>query len=372
MKAFSHPSLLALLASGTFAASGILLAADRAPMAADPAALGIVLGDQVTSADPFLGDWEAAPDQPQPKPIVAQVMPRGSGAYRINFLPAFDQRCPPYAEIDAKAEGNVLRFNQSGWLGSIRDGVLEGTGQLQEKVGSPVFKATPLLLKKTVRLSPRLGASPPEGAIRLYDGKNLLEQFESDGRDGNTLQWQQLDDCLRVWPPLSEHAFGAALRTRQPFPNFQLHIEFRLPLIAAALGQTRANSGVIIEDFEFYEVQILDSYGLPGYWDETGALYTKEAPRVNACRPPGLWQSYDIEFHGPKFDGAGKLASPARISVNLNGVQVQRDLELPYSERALQTRREKPAFRTPGRITFQNHGDPIDYRNLWIKPLKDE
>lgn len=357
--------VLVLLATGSFAASGNLQGADS------PCA-GIVLGDQAAQADPFLGDWEAAPGQSQPKPIVAQVIPRGSGAYRLNFLPAFDQRCPPYAEVDAQADGPLLRFNQDGWSGTIKDGVLEGTGRLQETVGSPVFQATPLLLKHTVRLSPRLGARPPDGAVILYDGKNLLEHFESDDRNGLPLQWQQIEDGLRIWPPLPGHEFGAALRTRKAYPDFQLHVEFRLPLIASAIGQTRANSGIIIEDFEFYEVQILDSYGLPGYWDETGALYTKEAPRVNACRPPGQWQSYDIIYHGPRFDGDGKLASQARISVNLNGIEVQRDLQLPYSERALQTRRAKPTLRTPGRLTFQNHGDPIDYRNLWIKELKGE
>jgi hypothetical protein len=197
--------------------------------------------------------------------------------------------------------------------------------------------------------------------------------LESDGRGGiDQIAWQKIDDYLRVWPPLDEHAFGAAVRTRQAWSAFQLHLEFRLPLIAAATGQTRANSGVIIEEFEFIEVQILDSYGLPGYWDECGGIYRKESPKFNMCAPPGQWQSYDIIYHGPTFDDSGNLVARPRITVDLNGKRIHTDVELPYSERALKNRREKPDLKTPGRIVLQHHGDPIDFRNIWIKPLSGE
>jgi len=109
-----------------------------------------------------------------------------------------------------------------------------------------------------VELEPRLGAQPPDDATILFDGGDL-DHWESDGRDGSEqITWKNLDDCLRVWPPLTEHAFGAAIRTRQAWPSFQLTLEFRLPLIAEAMGQTRANGGIIIEEYEFFEVQILD------------------------------------------------------------------------------------------------------------------
>lgn len=203
----------------------------------------------------------------------------------------------------------------------------------------------------------------------LFDGGSL-EQWESDGRGGVTeITWKQIDDFLRVWPPLEQHSFSAAMRTRNAWPDFHLHVEFRLPLIAAATGQTRGNSGIIIEEFEFYEVQILDSYGLPGYWDETGAIYKKSAPKVNACRPPGQWQSYDIEYHGPRLDAGGQLVDLPRLTVDLNGIRVQHDIELPYGPGAVTKRRENPSAKVPGRITLQHHGDPIDFRNIWILPL---
>lgn len=339
---------------------------------AQPPALSceFVLGDKVAEVDPFLGDWEAASGKDQAKSVVAQVIPRGLGTYRIHFQQVFDQRCPLFAEVDAKTDGAVLRFDQGGWSGRIEGGVLQGTGRVTAKVGYSEHKEIRFELKKAVRPSPRLGASPPEGSVVLYGGKGL-DNLESDHRNGLEMQWQQLPDCLRIWPPLNEHDFGAALRTRQGFPNFRLHLEFRLPLIAEVTGQSRANSGIIIEDYEFYELQILDSYGLPGYWDECGAIYNKEAPKVNACRPPGQWQSYDVTYHGPRLDSEGKLTAPARITVDLNGKVIHRDVDLPYSDRALQTRRDKPGSRVPGRLTFQNHGDPVDFRNIWIQELKD-
>ena len=119
-------------------------------------------------------------------------------------------------------------------------------------------------------------------------------------------------------------------------------------------------------------MQILDSYGLPGYWDETGAIYKKAAPKVNVCAPPGQWQSFDIMYQAPKFDAGGHLVAKARITVDLNGKRIQNDVELPYSDGALKKRREKPDLKTPGRITLQHHGDPIDFRNIWIVECNPE
>jgi hypothetical protein len=194
-----------------------------------------------------------------------------------------------------------------------------------------------------------------------------LGQWESDGRGGvEEITWKKTNEYLRVWPPLDQHAFAAAVRTRQAWSDFHLHLEFRLPLIAEAIGQTRANGGIIIEEYEFIEVQILDSYGLPGYWDDCGGIYRKESPKFNMCAPPGQWQSYDIVYRGPKFDDAGNLVGKPRITVDLNGKRIHHDVQLPYSDRAVNARREKPEAKTPGRIILQHHGDPIDFRNIWI------
>lgn len=318
----------------------------------------VIPGDKV-GADPFLGDWQGKFEKGWPADLVAQVIPRGNDSYKVHFLPAFDQRCPPLAVLDATVLDDNLSFNADGWSGKATDGTLTGVGVLKNK-------PTAFTLRRVVRPSPRLNAKPPENATVLFNGGSL-DQWESDGRGGETeITWRQIDDYIRVWPPLEKHSFASALRTRSVWQDFHLHLEFRLPLIAAATGQTRGNSGIIIEEFEFYEVQILDSYGLPGYWDETGAIYKKEAPKVNACRPPGQWQSYDITYQAPKFDSQGNLLTKPRISVDLNGKRIHNDVELPYSKGALKNRREKPDLKTPGRITLQHHGDPIDFRNIWI------
>ena len=289
----------------------------------------VITGDKAGS-DPFLGDWQGKFAKGWPADLVAHVIPRGNDRYEVRFLPVFDQRCPPLAILDASIVDNVLCFNGDGWSGKIADGTLAGIGLLKNK-------PTAFALRKVTRLSPRLGAKPPEHATVLFNG-GALDAWESDGRGGvEKITWKQIDDYIRVWPPLAEHSFSSALRTRNAWQDFRLHLEFRLPLIASATGQTRGNSGIIIEEFEFYEVQILDSYGLPGYWDDTGAIYKKAAPKVNACRPPGQWQSYDITYRAPRFDANGDLAAKARITVDLNGNRIHNDVELPYSNGASRT-----------------------------------
>jgi hypothetical protein len=347
---------------------GLASAVCRNVQATDPAdavtEVGVIPGDKAV-ADPFLGDWQGAFEKGWPRGLVAQVIPRGDDRYDVQFLPAFDQRCPPLAVLAATVVGNKLCFEGDGWSGTFVDGKLTGVGMLKNK-------PTAFTLQKVSRLSPRLGAKPPENATVLFDGGSL-DQWESDGRGGvKEITWKQIDDFIRVWPPLKTHSFASAIRTRDARQDFEVHLEFRLPLIAAATGQTRGNSGIIIEEFEFYEVQILDSYGLPGYWDETGAIYKKEAPKVNMCGPPGQWQSYDIAYRAPRFDSDGNIVAKARITVDLNGKRVHNDVELPYSEAALRNRLEKPDLKTPGRIILQHHGDPVDFRNIWIVECSPE
>jgi hypothetical protein len=132
-------------------------------------------------------------------------------------------------------------------------------------------------------------------------------------------------------------------------------------------GQSRSNSGVIIEDYQFFEVQILDSYGSAGYWNECGAIYRFAAPKVNMCSPPLQWQSFDIEFRAPRFDWDGNLLEKARITVDHNGKLIHDDLTLPYSEAAQRRVREGKAGNKTGRIRLQDHGNVIHFRNIWVK-----
>ena len=314
--------------------------------------------------DPFLGDWQgewAKAVQGQPRTVVAQVIPRGEGAYQINILPVFDERCTAHAVVQAKVEGGRLRFDEGGWRGELQGERFKGTGKRGGEQAA--FEMT-----KVTRLSPRLGAKPPKGATVLFDGTNF-DHWQANRGDPAAITWQSADGCARVWPPLKEHTFGTAIRTKKAYPNFRLHLEFRLPLMAGDTGQTRANSGVIIEEFEFYEVQILDSYGLAGDNHECGSIYGKAAPKVHMCGPPLVWQSYDITYHAPRFDASGNLVKKGRITLDHNGKVIHEDLELPFSERAVKARRQRPDSRTPGRITLQHHGDPVEFRNIWIVEL---
>jgi len=316
------------------------------------------------AADAFLGDWQGRWGKPGQAggPIAAQVIPRGGGKYRVNIVPEFDKPVRPLAVVEATAAGGVLRFDQAGWGGRAEAGRLTGTGRHEGKARS--FE-----MKKVTRLSPRLGAKPPEGAIVLFDGTGF-DHWEANRGDPKAIPWKLADGCARIWPPLVKHAFGTAIRTKKAYPNFQMHLEFRLPLLAGDTGQTRANSGVIIEEFEFYEVQILDSYGLAGGNQECGSIYGRAAPKVNMCAPPLQWQSYDITYRAPRFDASGKLTQPARLTVDHNGKRIHDNLALPFRDRALKARLARPGSRKPGRITLQHHGDVVEFRNMWLLELE--
>lgn len=316
------------------------------------------------AGDPFLGDWDGGwvrEGAAQRGGMIAQVVPRGEGKYRIGFRPEFDQRCPPFAPpVSAPLDDGRLVFDQEGWSGEAGGDGMTGRGVVRGE-------AVRFELKKATRLSPRLGATPPPGAVVLFDGSSL-DRWEMVAADGSThaVAWTIENGELVVVPEFGDHKIGKSMGTRDAFRDFHLHLEFNLPLYPERTGQERANSGVIIEEFAFYEVQVLDTYGLPGYYDECGAIYNIAAPMVNMCAPPLQWQSYDIVYRGPRFDAAGALAEPARITVEHNGRPVHRDQDLPFNERAMVLRQEKPGSRVPGRIKLQDHGYPIRYRNIWL------
>lgn len=332
-------------------------------------ALGLLAagaGRAAEQADPFLGDWQgewAKDAKAWPRTIVAQVIPRGGGRYQINLLAEFDHRAPPHAVVQAKVEGGRLRFDRDGWSGCIEGNQFTGSGPMKGKQAA--FE-----MKKVTRLSPRLGAKPPEGAALLFGGTNF-DHWEMLGRGATpeNITWKIVDGVVRVVPSADAHKIGPSLATKRAFTDFRLHIEFRLPLMPEATGQARANSGVIIEDYQFYEVQVLDSYGLPGYYNECGAIYRIAPPKVNMCAPPRQWQSYDITFHAARFDKDGNRTIPAQITVNHNGKLVHNQQELPEAPQAARARRERPGSRKVGRIKLQDHGYPIEYRNIWLVDL---
>lgn len=306
--------------------------------------------------DRFLGDWQG-------EELVAQVIPRGAGKYQINMLPEFDVKCELLACVDANVTDGVLRFDQDGWKGEVKGDCFAGSGTIEGK--SVTFE-----LKRVVRLSPCVGAKPPEGAIVLFDGSGFDHwQVHRSRIPATEIVWELHDDHMRVMPFDDKSPAGHSIATKQAFKDFRLHLEFRLPLMADKTGQARANGGLTFEDYSWYEVQILDSYGLEGLDNECGGLYKIAAPAVNMCRPPLMWQTYDIEYHAPRYADDGTRTLPGRISVTHNGEQIHKDVELPDPPKAQQRRKAKPDSATVGRIILHYHKNPIEYRNIWLEKL---
>lgn len=201
---------------------------------------------------------------------------------------------------------------------------------------------------------------PPSDAIVLFDGKDLSRWVGGKGRPA---RWKVENGYMEVVRK------AGTIRTRQAFGSCQLHVEWRAPAPPRGSGQGRSNSGVFL--MGRYEVQVLDSYDNKTYPDgQAASLYGQGPPLVNACRPPGEWQSYDIIFHRPRFDRTGKCVRPATITLLHNGLLVQDHFELtgPSAHKRRASYRRHPD-KLP--ITLQDHGNPVRYRNIWIRPLAD-
>ena len=205
--------------------------------------------------------------------------------------------------------------------------------------------------KEDVKTTP-----PPKGAVILFDGKNLDSWAKTDGK--TAAPWKLVDGVMQ--------SGGGNIITKEKFDgSFKLHVEFRVPYMPKAKGQARGNSGVYVQGR--YEVQVLDSYGLESKDDDCGAIYKVSKPKVNACKAPTVWQSYDIEFMAPTCEN-GKKKEPARVSVWQNGVQIHDRVPIPVDNTRAGLGGD-PC--TPGPILLQDHGNPVQFRNIWVAPLKD-
>ncbi|HEY8485341.1 MAG TPA: DUF1080 domain-containing protein [Longimicrobiales bacterium] len=207
--------------------------------------------------------------------------------------------------------------------------------------------------------APATPVPPPSDAIVLFDGRDVSKWRSSKG---GPVQWKVENGYMEV-----VRGTGS-IETIQGFGDVQLHIEWATPTPPRGEGQNRGNSGVFL--MGRYEVQVLDSYQNDTYPDgQAGALYGQYPPLVNASRAPGEWQTYDIIFRAPRFDAQGNLVRPARVTVFHNGVLVQDNVELvgPTAHRA------RPPYQAhPDRLplVLQDHGDPVRFRNIWVRELK--
>ena len=233
--------------------------------------------------------------------------------------------------LQGKLDSGTTKLTGAGFSGTIADGKMK----LVDDRGT-------VELKRTVRKSPTLGANPPAGAIVLFDGKDVEK-------------WQH--------GKLAKDGFlDSEATTKEKFGSYHLHVEFRLSYMPQARGQGRSNSGVYLHDC--YEIQVLDSFGLKGANNECGGFYSIKEPAVNMCFPPLQWQTYDVDFTVPKYEGEQKTVN-ARVTVRHNGVVIHDNVELPKGTPGRQ--KEGPA---PRPLYLQGHGNHVHFNNVWLELQK--
>lgn len=301
--------------------------------------------------DPLMGTYKGrfTENEDVNPDVVAQVIPLGDDMYRVRLVSKLFMRCPVDAEFEVEKRRGKLRFDAQGFEGTI-DG--------KTCVGKRSRGRAPFEMTKYEYKPPTMGQKPPEGAIVLYDGTNLDQWTGADN-------WEILEDGTLMVTPR-----GKYLESTQKFLDVQLHVEFRTPYMPKASGQGRGNSGVFLQGE--YEVQVLDSYGLEGYYDECGALYKVSAPRVNACAPPLTWQVYDITYRAARFDANGNVTENPRATVFHNGVCIQDDREMAWRTGWKEKDRLQPPPAEPGSIKLQGHNNYVQFRNVWAVDLGAE
>lgn len=196
---------------------------------------------------------------------------------------------------------------------------------------------------------------PPAKAFVLFRGEPLDSWVKTDGT--SPAGW-------KLVPGKAMQVSGGDIMTRRQFDgHFRLHVEFRVPYMPKAKGQARGNSGVYLQGR--YEVQILDSYGLDSQNNDCGGIYLVAKPLVNACKSPTVWQSYAIDFQAPLYK-AEEQVEPAKISVVQNGITIHKEVAIPVANTTAGLGGDPGK---PGPIMLQDHGNPVQYRNIWLLPL---
>jgi hypothetical protein len=206
-----------------------------------------------------------------------------------------------------------------------------------------------------------LPLAPPSDAVVLFDGSSL-DEWRAD--NGGPAKWVIKDGVMESVPG-SGYIFSA-----KAFGDVQLHVEWASPSKVEGKSQGRGNSGVFLQGL--FEVQVLDSFDNVTYADgQAGSIYGQYPPLVNASRKPGEWQSYDIVFRKPSFAEDAKLSQPARLTVLHNGVLIQDNVRVLGPTSWLQHQPyTKGEERRP--LSFQDHGNPVRYRNIWLRELPPE
>ena len=193
----------------------------------------------------------------------------------------------------------------------------------------------------------------PGNAVLLFNGKDVKNWHQ---RDGQPAVWRVDDEVLTVTK--------GDIVTDELFSDAFIHLEFRTPDMPEATGQGKGNSGVYVQ--ARYEIQVLDSHGIkiPGKGD-CGAIYNQYAPLVNACKPAMEWQSYDIVFRSARVDESGEVLENARMTVFQNGLMIHNNVILQGPTGGARDLKVGEI----GPLLLQDHGNPVQYRNVWMVPL---
>ncbi|KAA3439216.1 3-keto-disaccharide hydrolase [Rufibacter hautae] len=235
---------------------------------------------------------------------------------------------------------------------------VEASGQAKADTPKPpkmVPEMTEFWEPEPRKVTPGANYAAPSDAIVLFSGKDLGEWKAKAGGDA---KWEVKNGTFTVGK--------GDISTKREFQDFQLHIEWSAPDEVKGTSQGRGNSGIFLQDR--YEVQVLDSYNNRTYSNgQAGSIYKQHRPLVNAMNKPTEWNVYDIIYTAPRFKEDGSLFSPARVTVLHNGVLVQNNVELKGPTEYIGLPEYKAHGKAP--ISLQDHGNPVSYRNVWIREL---
>ena len=290
--------------------------------------------------------------------IEARVVAQGKGAYKVYIRQTLPDKNVAKVTLDGTAEGDAVAFQGKAgeveWKAAYAAGAITGT----------CGEGCTLTLKRVVKESPAMGKTPPEGAIVLLDGKSFDEMIKRKNKDGTEAPWDPSADDASIQVP------KGGMRSKQAFEgSFDYHVEFMCPLRPDARGQGRGNSGVFLPNGD--EIQVLDSFGMETYLGGgCGGIYKykdpdtmevlrladgKEFKFTLASAPPLQWQTYDIEYR--VTEKGGKIVGKPKVTVYHNGIKIHNNFELHGG-------------RTKGSFSFQDHGNPVRYRNIWVLPVE--
>lgn len=295
------------------------------------------------------GNWEGQLTGPDAQgTMTAKVIALGDNSYKA-ILEANTDGETHTAELQGHGDGQVGVFwgkvEAGGSTMYITARALNGqmTGEVTGLDSPVAFK-----LNRVEKKSPTLGAPVPEGGVVIFDGTN------EDKWKAVPDKWALGNGEMTVSRP--------SLITLDEYGSGTYHVEYKTPFMPNERGQGRGNSGVYV--MGRYELQVLDSFGMPPAWDEAGGIYKEAVPKVNASLPPGEWQTYDITFTAAKFDESGKKIENARVTAKLNGILIHDNVSLSGPTPGGVSDQDAPK----GPILLQNHGNSVSFRNIWFQP----